>query len=308
MLSLKSRSNQTLRHFDVMFKPMTTPKLLTQPEVPEPELAVGRAELEIHLIERKVIGQELHDRQIGSDAELEDADKLYRTWNEYNTTLLRRSFTTKKPADVYSSGSGTFCFNVELSLDEKVYDFRDDVGDRLRRLDSLIAQLQLFDSRKTPNALPAFVANPARTGVFIVHGRADGLKETVARAIYKLTGNEPIILHEQADKGRTVIEKFEDHASEVGFAVVLLTGDDIGGLIGGDQRTRARQNVVFELGYFFGKLGRSRVAVLYEPGVELPSDVNGLLHIAVDPGGGWQLSLSKELHAASINADLNNLK
>ena len=88
---------------------------------------------------------------------------------------------------------------------------------------------------------------------------------------------------------------------------MLLTGDDTGGLNGGEHQARARQNVVFELGYFFGKLGRSRVAVLYEPGVELPSDVSGLLYVEVDQGGGWQYRLGKELRAAGIAADLNKL-
>ena len=231
----------------------------------------------------------------------------YRTWDEYNTTLLRRSFTTTKPADVYSAEPGFFVYGGELPFHEKVDDFRGDVGGRLRRLDSLVAQLPLFESDTTPKASLASAADPTRNGVFIVHGRADVLKQTVARVVHRMTGTEPIILHEQADKGRTIIEKFEDHASEVGFATVLLTGDDTGGLSGGDQHARARQNVVFELGYFFGKLGRSRVAVLYEPGVELPSDVSGLLYIEVDAGGGWQYRLGKELRAAGIEADLNKL-
>ena len=126
-------------------------------------------------------------------------------------------------------------------------------------------------------------------------------------AVHKLTGTEPIILHEQADKGRTIIEKFEDHASEVGFAVVLLTGDDIGGLSGGDQLARARQNVMFELGCLFDKFGRSRVAVLFEPGVELPSGVSGLLYVQVDASDGCQYRLGKELRAAEIEADLDKL-
>lgn len=288
---------------------MATRKPRSAPAVPapEPELTVARADLETQLAERRAIGQELIDRQIGSEAELVDARKLYRTWDEYNTTLLRRSFTTTKPADVYSAEPAFFVYGGEPPFHEKVDDFRGDIGGRMRRLDSLVAQLPLYESDSTPKASLASVAEPTGNGVFIVHGRADGLKQTVARAVHKLTGTEPIILHEQADMGRTIIEKFEDHASEVGFAVVLLTGDDTGGLSGGDQRARARQNVVFELGYFFGKLGRSRVAVLYEPGVELPSDVSGLLYIEVDASGGWQYRLGKELRAAGIEADLNKL-
>jgi predicted nucleotide-binding protein len=68
---------------------------------------------------------------------------------------------------------------------------------------------------------------------------------------------EAIILHEQPDQGLTIIEKFETYASQVGFAVVLLTPDDLGGPASAPaQSARARQNVIFELGYFVGKLAR----------------------------------------------------
>ena len=134
------------------------------------------------------------------------------------------------------------------------------------------------------------------------------MKLSVVEVVRQITGTEPVILDEQPDNGRTIIEKFEGHASEVGFAVVLLTGDDAGGLKGHAPQPRARQNVVFELGYFFGKLGRSRVAVLLEPEVELPSDVDGLLYIKVDAGGGWKLALGKTLGGADIEVDLNKLR
>jgi hypothetical protein len=96
--------------------------------------------------------------------------------------------------------------------------------------------------------------------IFIVHGHADDMKEASARALTTL-GLEAIILHEQPDQGRTIIEKFEKHA-DVGFAVVLLSGDDMAypaGKSPTDARPRARQNVIMELGYFYGKLGRGRV-------------------------------------------------
>ncbi|MHC4864284.1 MAG: TIR domain-containing protein [Planctomycetota bacterium] len=146
---------------------------------------------------------------------------------------------------------------------------------------------------------------PAQFGsdVFIVHGHDDAAKERVARFIERL-GLKAIVLHEQPDKGRTVIEKFEDH-SNVGFAVVLLTPDDIGGPINDKdkQRPRARQNVIFELGFFIGKLGRDRVCALYKGDVEIPSDYKGVLYKPMK--GDWQLSLAKEIQAAGIPVDLN---
>ncbi len=119
---------------------------------------------------------------------------------------------------------------------------------------------------------------------------------------------EPIILHEQPSKGQTLIEKIE-HNSDVGFAVVLLTGDDLGCMKGetDNLKPRVRQNVVFELGYFFGLLGRKRVCALYESGVELPSDIQGLVYVQLDDPGHWKTSLAQELRAAGFDIDLTKL-
>jgi len=103
-----------------------------------------------------------------------------------------------------------------------------------------------------------------------------------------------------------IIEKLEEFAATAAFAVVLLTADDCGGSgQTAERRPRARQNVVFELGYFIGALGRSRVAVVYEDGVELPSDMNGILYTVLDPAGAWKLGLGRELRAAGFAVDLN---
>jgi len=142
--------------------------------------------------------------------------------------------------------------------------------------------------------------------VFVVHGRNQVIKEDVARFIEQL-GIAAIILHEQPDKGRTIIEKLEDNTA-VDYAVVLLTGDDAGGLKDAKVATpplRARQNVIFELGFFAAKLGRSRVAVLIEEGVEMPSDYSGIPYIKIDAQGSWKYSLAREFKTAGLRVDLN---
>ena len=141
--------------------------------------------------------------------------------------------------------------------------------------------------------------------VFVVHGHDDGAKETVARYLSTL-GLEPVILHEQPNQGRTVVEKFEAH-SQVSFAVVLFTPDDIGHAAGKpeEQKPRARQNVVLELGFFMGTLGRDKVCVLYRSGVEIPSDYSGVLYHAFDDAGSWRFHLAREMKAAGIDVDLN---
>lgn len=141
--------------------------------------------------------------------------------------------------------------------------------------------------------------------VFVVHGHDHGTKETVARFLGKLD-LEPIILHEQADQGRTIFEKFEDHAEDVGCAVVILTADDFAASKAepDKQEDRARQNVVFEFGYFAGKLGRNRTFALVEKGVALPSDIHGLVYIPLEDGT-WHMRLVKELKAAGLDVDAN---
>jgi predicted nucleotide-binding protein len=139
--------------------------------------------------------------------------------------------------------------------------------------------------------------------IFIVHGHAGEPREAVARFLAQLDF-EPIILHEQANQGRTIIEKFEDHA-EVGFAIILLTPDDVGSVSHGDAHPRARQNVILELGYFIGRLGRSRVCALKVGELELPSDILGIVWTPFDAGGAWKLALGRELQAAGFDIDWN---
>lgn len=143
--------------------------------------------------------------------------------------------------------------------------------------------------------------------IFIVHGRDEAGKQAVARLVEKLDLN-PIILHEQPNQGRTIIEKFEAYGDPA-FAVVLLTPDDLGTLASeiDDLKLRARQNVIFELGFFIGKIGRERVCALYTGDVELPSDYSGILYIPMDEAGAWQTKLAKEIKATGILVDLNKL-
>jgi Predicted nucleotide-binding protein containing TIR-like domain len=107
--------------------------------------------------------------------------------------------------------------------------------------------------------------------VFIVHGHDEASRETVARFLEKIDF-EVVILHEQPNKGRALITKFSEEAAGIGFAVVLMTPDDVGGALGKELKPRARQNVIFELGFFIGALGPSKVAAVVANDVERPSD------------------------------------
>ena len=111
------------------------------------------------------------------------------------------------------------------------------------------------------------------------------------------------------NQGKTIIEKFEQNA-DVGFAIVLMTADDLGRSKEaeiGHEELRARQNVVLELGYFFASLRRDRVFVLKEKDVSEPSDILGIVYEPADAGGKWRFTLAKELKDAGYEIDANIL-
>lgn len=196
------------------------------------------------------------------------------------------------------------------SLSEIHQAYRRDIEHAVAKLQAL---KELFEERvadAAPQAAQPAASKPQISQdsrrVFVVHGHDDGMKETVARFLQTLD-MDPIILHEQPNQGRTVIEKFEKHA-DVAYAVVLLTPDDLGHSIREPEKVapRARQNVVLEMGYFLASLGRNRLCVLHRGGVEFPSDYAGVVYIAIDEKGAWRLSLARELKSSGIKVDLNN--
>jgi len=147
--------------------------------------------------------------------------------------------------------------------------------------------------------------NLDKTKVFIIHGRDSEVKLEVARFIDKM-GFEPIILHEQASEGMTIIEKIEKY-SDVGFGIILYTPCDVGYKRGDESSKmfRARQNVVFEHGYLIAKLGRSNVCALVKQEVETPNDISGIVYIPFDSNEGWKIPLAKEMKNSGYEVDFN---
>jgi predicted nucleotide-binding protein len=173
----------------------------------------------------------------------------------------------------------------------------------IERVESL-ARLFLARGDHENEAAPTMPGAPT---VFLVHGHNERYRAEVARVLERCVEAALVILHEQRNRGRTIIEKFEDYASASQFAVVLLTADDVGRAktSSADLQDRPRQNVVLELGYFIGRLGRERVVVMLEKGVEQPSDILGLVYIELDAAGAWHYKLLRELRDAGFAADLN---
>lgn len=142
--------------------------------------------------------------------------------------------------------------------------------------------------------------------VFLVHGHDEEAKLQVMVFIIQL-GLVPIVLSEQALDGSTIIEQIERHGG-ADFAVAIMTPDDFGGSKREPDKVsdRARQNVIFEMGYFIGRLSRARVRVLCKEGIEILSDFHGVLYIQMDIGGGWKLKLARELKESGFDINLNN--
>jgi len=272
---------------------------------PEPELRVSPDVAASQINDRIGKGRALLDRDVQTVELLDQCEKDYRTWTSYNAELLTRLFTTNKYKEEYTWwGVGSVSIHPP-SPQERLDDLRKDVAEKIQRLESIRERLELIPlAAGVPRAAPP-TARPHTNKVFLVHGHDEAARETIARFLEKLDVTA-VILHEQATEGRTLVEKLE-HYADVDFAVVLLTPDDVGAAAGSADRlnARARQNVVLELGFFVGKLGRKNVCALHKGALELPSDYLSVGYVPLDAGGGWRLQLAKELRSAGFAIDMN---
>lgn len=277
-----------------------------------PSLTSSRSEVEEKLNARINLGTIIRATDINSEEKLDELRNERSKWDSYNKEFLLRCFDTPSISDEYSNVRGRGAIHMNMTLRELVDGFRGSVKSQLVSLQSILEKLELIPEATNAISVRPETDSPAdqdrlsTSEVFIVHGHDEVAKTSVARFIERLN-LKAVILHEQPNLGQTIIEKFEANASSAGFAVVLLTPDDVGAPEGQpeDAARRARQNVVLELGYFCGKLGRSRVCVLYKDGVEIPSDYLGVVYTLLDSDDGWQLKLAKEMKAAGLNVDLN---
>ena len=148
-----------------------------------------------------------------------------------------------------------------------------------------------------------------RRKVFISYGHDEEAKTTVAKFVENL-GLKVTVLDEQPSNDLTVIENLEKYVNDTGFAIALLTPDDVGALKDEADRQlnpRAPQNVIFELGYFLAKLKPNQVCLLYKEGVELPSDIRDVAYVPMDSTDDWQLKLGQGLQDAGLLVDTSNV-
>jgi predicted nucleotide-binding protein len=289
-------------------KPPTPP-----PERPKTVLTVSPAAARSKIDDRIAKGREIRQRPTRSQQDLSQLESDATSWRKYNLELLRQLFSTSVLAIEYSHSF----YSPPLVMSFGPHgDSRNDLADLLRSVDqevaclnSIVDRLDIFplDSSVPPELSTTRVSKATDLSrAFIVHGHDEGARESVARFLERL-GLTPVILHEQANLGKTLIEKLE-HYGDVSFAVVLLTPDDEGRTAGTAEtlRLRARQNVLLELGFFVGSLGRERVCALHKEGIDLPSDWDGVAWVPLDGRGSWRLELARELKAAGFKVDLND--
>ena len=263
------------------------------------------------LLDRKVNLEEttiLHPRRIIEIKNYDETEKeLFiadcKKWDAYNNTLIRQSFEDNDSPHSYFNAYGRTGNLTNLFGENIIKEVKHQISEKINYLESIIEQLplinQVTDRVADDNREMEVKVGIETKDVFIVHGHDAGLKNEVARFVSDM-GYHPIILHEQPNHGKTIIEKIETF-SNVCYAIILYTPCDIGATNdGSNMQPRARQNVVFEHGYLIGKLGREKVCALIKDEVERPGDIDGVIYVAHDNRGAWKMEIAREFKTLGL--------
>jgi predicted nucleotide-binding protein len=260
------------------------------------------------LEERIELGQSYLANTIDTQEKITQLKKEFASWNDYNLELLKQSFNIefneyRKSYDDAGVWSGMRVTTIGARRDprEELNKFLRKVTTKIENLEKLVQKTNLLKSTEQEPTSSSKEITFDKSQVFIVHGHDDLAKTETARFIEKL-GLEPIILHEQASSGKTIIEKIEEY-SNVSFGIILYTPCDLGAKQSekDNLKNRARQNVVFEHGYLIGKIGRENVCALVKGNVETPNDISGVVYVSME--NDWKLSLAKELINSGYDFD-----
>ena len=253
------------------------------PEKPPESKVLGANELTIAIskLDRRIKDLETFD--VKTMAERFDAkqEALKDKVNQTLADIFGNNTVEYNKYEIDSLDTLPIIAGEKFPLSEIHQGYKKGIGDAITKLISLkeifVENLQDIELESSPHRKPIETTTVINnTEIFIVHGHDDEAKMELEHFVSEI-GLTPIILHRKPDEGLTIIEKFEKH-SKVGFALILLTPDDEVRNIDGKIIKRARQNVVFEMGFFVGKLGRGRVCCLRKEDVEIPSDISGVIY------------------------------
>jgi predicted nucleotide-binding protein len=263
------------------------------------------------LTERINLGNKIIENKIENLNSLMIAKHQFSEWSDYNLELLKQSFNVSgneywRSYDNAGMMIGLYSVTVGAGKDSEqiISEFLRKINSKIDYLTKLKNKVNLLKSTEIDVIEITENSNKLNMSqVFIVHGHDNLVKTETARFIEKL-GFEPIILHEKASSGQTIIEKIENY-SNVGFGIILYTPCDLGTKKDDESnlRPRARQNVVFEHGFLIGKIGRNNVCALVKENVEIPNDISGVVYLSLERD--WKIDLAKELRNSGYKVDMN---
>ncbi len=251
-----------------------------------PNLKIQLKDAEKILIKQIEEGKQIKDSSITNINLLHQAEKKYNIWNSYNFKKLKQLFATKTIAKEYSSLEWSIggILISDLTLQEKTSKFLNNIQQKINKLSSVKASLELLESKKLEK----------KNKIFFVHGGDTNFSQTIIDFLNK-SGFKLIILQEIAHAGKTIIDVVEN--TDIKYAIVLLSPTL-------EEGSKADQNVILELGIFIGKLGRKNVSCLYEKNPELPADYHGFRYIKIDSKNKWQKTLLEEIKASDLEINL----
>ena len=249
-------------------------------------------------------------REIPEPRNLQSNSPKFKKWRRNTKLAISHVFgSNSKHVKDFNKFRHSLATYFEFTSDKEIHEaYVEGLELAAFKIESMIEEIDEYwdEDDRSHNSLESEIENSKQLNrVFVVHGHDDSTKEKIARYLEKLKLT-PIILHEQSNQGRTITEKFEDHA-DVGFGVVLLSPDDVGAPAKkwSELKSRARQNVVSERRFFVGRLDRKRVFVLVKGDVETPSNYDGVVYAKLDDNGGWRMELVRELKESGFNIDAN---
>ena len=234
--------------------------------------------------------------------EFEEFKDKKMKWVNYCLEVLKQSFNIPNN-EYYKDFENETPYDAILGTSDRLADYKKEIQRKIQNLESLRERVYLIPTVVRENHSELQNTNTSKASmvneknIFVVYGHDERMKLEIENFLSVKLKLHPISLDTQPNGGQTIIEKFEKFASEVSYAVVLMSPDD-DAEVNGQIFKRARQNVIMELGYFIAKLGRSKVCILQKGDVEIPSDIAGILHVKYEKN--WEMGLLTEIKNAGV--------